>query len=120
MGSDTTWQAIGQGGEGASDIGESPFWQANEGDNAGAGRLHWVDIAGRAALRADLATGRVERWPLPAEPGCMAPAITACSIRMPFWVFSFSISGVTSRIGATRSWSPWTNRPDDGQGARKE
>ena len=77
MGSDTTWQAIGQGGEGASDIGESPFWQANEGDNAGAGRLHWVDIAGRAALRADLATGRVERWPLPAEPGCMAPARTA-------------------------------------------
>ena len=53
------------------ELGESPFWQASD------ARLYWVDIAGRAALRADPATGATERWPLPDEPGCMAPARTA-------------------------------------------
>ena len=76
-GSNATWQTIGQDDQGLCELGESPFWQAVEGGNAGAGHLHWVDIAGRAALRADLDTGGVERWPLPQEPGCMAPARTA-------------------------------------------
>lgn len=52
-------------------LGESPFWHPDE------GLLYWVDIAGRAALRADPATGVVQRWSLPGEPGCMAPARTA-------------------------------------------
>lgn len=52
-------------------LGESPFWQAQD------ARLYWVDIAGRAALRTDPASGAVEHWPLPSEPGCMAPACTA-------------------------------------------
>ena len=76
-GSDTTWQAIGHGDQDRSELGESPFWQPGTGQSDRAGHLHWVDIAGRAALRADLATGRVERWALPDEPGCMAPARTA-------------------------------------------
>ena len=38
---------------------------------------------------------------------------------MPFCVFSFSISASTSFSGATRSLSPCTNRPEEGQGARK-
>ena len=82
--SNTPWQALGQKGkQGAqgeqdlSELGESPFWQPSTGPNDKAGHLHWVDIAGRAALRANLATGHTERWPLPAEPGCMAPARTA-------------------------------------------
>ncbi len=62
------WNVLGNG---VCELGESPFWSAGE------GRLYWVDIAGRAALRADLASGATERWPLPAEPGCMAPACTA-------------------------------------------
>ncbi len=62
------WRALGSQ---ICDLGESPFWQADE------ARLYWVDIAGRAALRADPATGTTERWPLPSEPGCMAPARTA-------------------------------------------
>lgn len=53
------------------ELGESPFWSAEE------ARLYWVDIAGRAALRIHPASGATERWPLPAEPGCMAPARTA-------------------------------------------
>lgn len=62
------WNVLGNG---VCELGESPFWSADE------GRLYWVDIAGRAALRMDPASGATERWPLPAEPGCMAPACTA-------------------------------------------
>ena len=60
-----TWRALGSH---ICELGESPFWQAEE------ARLYWVDIAGRAALRADPVTGATEHWPLPDEPGCMAPA----------------------------------------------
>ncbi|MGP1629108.1 MAG: SMP-30/gluconolactonase/LRE family protein [Giesbergeria sp.] len=52
-------------------LGESPFWSAFD------AQLYWVDIAGRAALRADPTTGVSERWPLPDEPGCIAPAVSA-------------------------------------------
>ena len=52
----------------AAQLGESPFWSAGE------GLLYWVDIAGRAALRTDPASGATERWALPEEPGCIAPA----------------------------------------------
>jgi len=62
------WRTLGSP---SCELGESPFWQAGD------GRLYWVDITGRAALRADPATGATERWPLPEEPGCMAPARTA-------------------------------------------
>ena len=65
-----TWNVLGNA---ICELGESPYWSVDE------GRLYWVDIAGRAALRADLASGATERWPLPAEPGCMAPASTAGS-----------------------------------------
>lgn len=49
-------------------LGESPFWHPQE------ARLYWVDIAGRAVLRSEADGGAVQRWPLPAEPGCIAPA----------------------------------------------
>ncbi len=49
-------------------LGESPFWHPQE------GRLYWVDIAGRALLRARLDGSAPERWAMPSEPGCIAPA----------------------------------------------
>lgn len=52
-------------------LGESPFWHPHE------GALYWLDIPGRALLRTRGALGadvEVERWPMPQEPGCMAPA----------------------------------------------
>lgn len=49
-------------------LGESPFWHPAE------QRLYWVDISGRALLRARLDGSAAERWPLPGEPGCIAPA----------------------------------------------
>ena len=48
-------------------LGESPFWHPLE------GRLYWVDIAGRALVRWH-PDGGVERWDMPSEPGCIAPA----------------------------------------------
>jgi sugar lactone lactonase YvrE len=53
-------------------LGESPFWHPLE------HALYWLDIPGRAVLRTRGEIGtpasRVERWALPTEPGCMAPA----------------------------------------------
>jgi sugar lactone lactonase YvrE len=59
------WQtAISQ----PSELGESPFWHPDE------QRLYWVDIAARQVCRSTLPAGAVERWTLPSEPGCIAPA----------------------------------------------
>ena len=49
-------------------IGESPFWHPQE------RLLYWVDIAARQIRRADPASGELESWAMPAEPGCIAPA----------------------------------------------
>ncbi len=50
------------------ELGESPFWQPDE------QRLYWVDIAARQVCRSRVAMGGVERWAMPSEPGCIAPA----------------------------------------------
>jgi len=51
-------------------LGESPFWHPAERS------LYWLDIPGRAVLRTrgEIGSATVERWALPTEPGCMAPA----------------------------------------------
>ena len=60
------WQTVvGQ----PSQLGESPFWHPDE------QQLYWVDIPGRKILRVRPASGAVEEWPLPQEPGCIAPAL---------------------------------------------
>ncbi|MBU6502581.1 MAG: SMP-30/gluconolactonase/LRE family protein, partial [Burkholderiales bacterium] len=51
-----------------SELGESPFWHPQE------QLLYWVDIAARRILRANLVTGALQRWAMPSEPGCIAPA----------------------------------------------
>jgi sugar lactone lactonase YvrE len=60
-----SWQALTTQ---PNELGESPFWHPQE------QRLYWVDIPGKQLLRADPATGLVENWDMPSEPGCMAPA----------------------------------------------
>ena len=60
-----TWQtAISQ----PSGLGESPFWHPDE------QMLYWVDIPAKQVCRAVPVTGTVERWDMPSEPGCIAPA----------------------------------------------
>lgn len=53
-------------------LGESPFWHPHERS------LYWLDIPGRAVLRTrgEIGSHTVERWHLPTEPGCMAPAVS--------------------------------------------
>ena len=62
-----TWQALAAP---PNELGESPFWHPDE------RRLYWVDIPARQIFRCDVATGTVEHWAMPAEPGCIAPART--------------------------------------------
>ena len=54
------------------ELGESPFWHPQE------RALYWVDIPGRhraLRTRGDIGkNARVERWRMPSEPGCIAPA----------------------------------------------
>ena len=52
----------------ADRLGESPFWHPQE------QALYWVDIPGRQVCRARAGAERAERWSLPQEPGCIAPA----------------------------------------------
>lgn len=67
-----TWQiAVTQ----PSALGESPFWHPDE------QRLYWVDIPARqicrsAASSGQTCSGQVEKWTMPSEPGCIAPART--------------------------------------------
>ena len=65
------WQALTTQPDGLS---ESPFWHPLE------HRLYWVDIPGRRLARVKVqhltqAQGAVEYWPVPEEPGCMAPVV---------------------------------------------
>lgn len=62
-----TWQiAVAQ----PSALGESPFWHPDE------QLLYWIDIPARQICRSDARGGLVERWDMPSEPGCIAPART--------------------------------------------
>ncbi len=91
-------------------LGESPFWHPRE------ERLYWVDIQGRAVNRMDRATGAVERWPMPAEPGCIAPAEGGGLVialrdgvyRAPQW-------GGPLRLAARPPYDPATSRFNDGK-----
>lgn len=51
-----------------SELGESPFWHPQE------RALYWVDIASRLLWRMQPTGGAAEYWPMPQEPGCIAPA----------------------------------------------
>jgi len=61
----TTWQAVVPE---PCELGESPFWHPHE------QTLYWVDIPGKKILRANVFMGTTEQWPMPSEPGCIAPA----------------------------------------------
>lgn len=62
-----TWQTLVAP---PSELGESPFWHPDE------QMLYWVDIPARQIHRANVFMGAVQRWSMPTEPGCIAPART--------------------------------------------
>jgi sugar lactone lactonase YvrE len=47
--------------------GESPFWHPEE------RMLYWVDIPGCQIRRTSPASGEMQSWAVPSEPGCIAP-----------------------------------------------
>ena len=60
-----TWQTVVATPD---ELGESPFWHPDE------QMLYWVDIPGKQIRRLNAFMGSVESWPMPSEPGCIAPA----------------------------------------------
>ena len=60
----TSWRAVVAQPD---ELGESPFWHPLE------EMLYWVDIAGRQIRRIDPDRGELQSWPMPSEPGCIAP-----------------------------------------------
>ncbi len=60
-----TWHAVTPE---PSELGESPFWHPHE------QLLYWVDIPAQKIMRANVYMGTVQSWPMPTEPGCIAPA----------------------------------------------
>ena len=53
----------------ASLLGESPFWHPQE------QQLYWCDIPGQRIHRWNPVSAQHQQWPLPAEPGCIAPLL---------------------------------------------
>lgn len=62
---DPLWQALGPEPDG---LGESPFWHPDE------QCLYWIDVPGRSLRRQRADQLQPERWAMPSEPGCIAPA----------------------------------------------
>ena len=68
------------------ELSESPFWHPHE------RALYWCDINGRQICRFDPSApaATVQRWPMPSEPGCIAPARAGgLIVAMREGVFSF-------------------------------
>jgi sugar lactone lactonase YvrE len=103
----TPWQTVSPH---TSDLGESPFWHPHE------QMLYWVDSTGRQLLRADVATGAIEAWDMPSEPGCIAPAASGgLVIALRDAVFrARQWGGLLTRI-VTLDYDPAQMRANDGK-----
>ncbi len=103
----TNWQTLGSG---HYELGESPFWQADE------QCLYWVDIPGKKILRAEADSGRVEAWDMPSEPGCIAPAAHGgLVIALRHGVFRARQWGGALEHITTLPYDPLTVRANDGK-----
>jgi sugar lactone lactonase YvrE len=101
------WQTISPQ---AAELGESPFWHPLE------QRLYWVDITRRQLLRADVATGEIETWDMPSEPGCIAPAASGgLVIALRDGVFRARQWGGPLTQIATLDYDPAQMRANDGK-----
>jgi sugar lactone lactonase YvrE len=95
----------------ACGLGESPFWHPDE------AALYWVDIPGCAVHRWVPASSAHAMWPLPTEPGCIAPlpgGTLLLAARDGLWRFDPS-SGERTAIDTTLPYDPATERYNDGK-----
>lgn len=91
-------------------LGESPFWHPHE------QMLYWVDIPGRQLLRANVYLGAVERWDMPSEPGCIAPAASGgLVIALRHGIFRAEHWGGALRQIATLDYDSTRMRANDGK-----
>jgi sugar lactone lactonase YvrE len=90
-------------------LGESPFWHPVE------QCLYWVDIAGKALRR--LRPGAAdETWPLPEEPGCVAPALSGgLIIALRSRVIHFDPATAADTTLAPAPYDTATSRFNDGR-----
>ncbi|WP_119355357.1 SMP-30/gluconolactonase/LRE family protein [Azohydromonas sediminis] len=91
-------------------LGESPFWHPRE------AALYWVDIPGRALHRWSARDGAHRQWPLPTEPGCVAPLLGGgllLALRDGLWHFDAG-AGLT-RCVAKAPYDTATQRFNDGK-----
>lgn len=97
-------------------LGESPFWHPQE------QTLYWVDIAGRQILRLPCSpdgqgpSGAVQAWPMPSEPGCIAPVASGgLVIALRHGVFRARIWGGALESLVTLPYDPAGVRANDGK-----
>jgi sugar lactone lactonase YvrE len=91
-------------------LGESPFWHPGE------QRLYWVDGLGKLLLRVQPGVGAVEAWPMPSEPGCMAPAAGGgLVVALRHGVFRARVWGGPLELIATLPYDTTTVRANDGK-----
>lgn len=94
-------------------LGESPFWHPHE------QMLYWVDIAGEQILRVrpgQTGQGAVQAWPMPSEPGCIAPAASGgLVIALRHGVFRAREWGGALTPLATLPYDPALLRANDGK-----
>jgi len=101
------WQALSHA---PSELGESPFWHPTE------QLLYWIDIAGKQVLRADVDAGTVQAWPMPSEPGCIAPAASGgLIIALRHGVFRARQWLGPLELIATLDYDPMHMRANDGK-----
>ncbi|APW35950.1 gluconolactonase [Rhodoferax koreense] len=93
-----------------NELGESPFWHPAE------QRLYWVDLEAKLILRTQPGSGLVERWAVPQEPGCIAPAARGgLVVALRDGVYrAHEWGGALTRI-ATFDYDPATTRFNDGK-----
>jgi sugar lactone lactonase YvrE len=103
----TDWRTVTQQPD---ELGESPFWHPAE------GKLYWVDIPGRQIRRIDPASGKVDSWPMPTEPGCIAPVRGGgLMIALRDGVYRAGNWGGALALVARFSYDPKTTRFNDGK-----
>lgn len=91
-------------------LGESPFWHPGE------GALYWVDIPGRRLHRFDPREGAHRQWPLPADPGCCAPAVGGgLVLGLRTGVFHFDTADGALRLLAPPPYDEREQRCNDGR-----
>lgn len=103
----TTWSTVVAEPD---QLGESPFWHPGE------RLLYWVDIPGRRLRRIDPDGGAVESWPMPMEPGCIAPATSGgLVIALRDGIYRASSWGGALSVVARFNHDPATTRFNDGK-----